>query len=1299
MMFSAVQVVAEKVELPELNEEMRSMMKRGLRSMGHEEKKVDAIVDESIDGFNDIVGDVNKLMEHPEAGEYDDIIGLIAEQALDLFADVDGEGEVMNRRSLYNADKYKGCLRTDETPFALKCYHKWNKGSSCGGEDENKFYYTIVEVDDINIFCGIAKIIDKFGEFFTEVLPGLVNMVPKVFGMFGKFIELSLNSGVDYIAQLPQKMFDMLFLPMQLQKLIECILETLEEFVDILFVGYTDEITGTDYPAILSHQGSSTFDVDKLFTSGGSASDIVDFFKSLCETFKPKGGFGLLQIDTTDGERTADDAWDSTMLPEEEFARDIFQGPGEADLWEVFSEIPERVHQPWNSDDPKLYEGFRQTLFDYGRLGLSFKVEEGTEYEIKLPWQNSGCEIIPNPFDFSDTDCVMQIKKDLARAKKLEQLVSEVFCGSLEEGTVFTAMMTVPCKAATGVLKVLNSAGDGFVSSIESHDDLITANYLQTAQKRQLFGLETALHGRFQRDEIISKTMCNETTSAGPKKYAGCNGYDDNCNWEFDDCAEDLFPPEVHTGMAQAQCGDKWFASPAEARQCLEQFISVEDDCQPVESGVSVPVKANPSSPACDDYTATVTATTTGTCAGVATQVEITGIKIDNGEPQIGALSCPSVLPRDGVMHDLGLIGGEVSDECGSEPSVSVEVYSNEWSHNSLDAEVYSDPDTGKFGVVLRGTSLSVDHCNPQVNDCETARFEGRAYQIKITAVDEAGNEATQSCTVMVPPQHASDSWDASATAASWKTPRRLDGPEIPTEPCPVPCAYFADGATKYDSAYCQKYNPKDDDHESICYPVSGPMDKRPCYKLDHHNRCLNTVAPTAMPSHTPTSEPTLFPTNIPTYSPTASPEQVDNLVEFKLLATLNDHQTQEACVPDQFIMRRGQGCDGRDNNCDTERRVDECNEDQFAPVLDLTAARVECSSKVFDNNSQAEACIRKFAVVEDDCSSANSMQLKVHIEGACGETTAVVSTEDQCGNSVTASLPLFVDGAKPTVTCSLRVPNVASNETNVYLAHNDDPFHWGDPYYGECETNGKWYDVQLDYTAEDSCGEALQVKLEVFADENLWGMTDTKTYAQADASGLKKYGLVLHEDAGKPCKHNECFDCNPNGRVYTVAVTATDSAGRVSEPALCTITVSEKDDLLHRWDHNIPENNVDGEDGFHDHRAYPSGKQYLLLSETEIWGDSAQLRRAGAGLSNTGVTPPPATDPSDDVTKYIVNYLKAQQQLQDEYTSSNNTGSIVLYSLLSVGTVCGILITGVYIHKKHSSMHLETDLETYRNH
>jgi hypothetical protein len=192
-------------------------------------------------------------------------------------------------------------------------------------------------------------------------------------------------------------------------------------------------------------------------------------------------------------------------------------------------------------------------------------------------------------------------------------------------------------------------------------------------------------------------------------------------------------------------------------------------------------------------------------------------------------------------------------------------------------------------------------------------------------------------------------------------------------------------------------------------------------------------------------------------------------------------------------------------------------------------------------DNASAQKCIGDFLTAEDDC-DPDAIVPTVAISGTCDGSLATISASDRCGNSVSETIDLFIDTEDPVADCGL----LDALSTDDFLITN--------------QRAPKMVDVGLVYTASDSCGQPLQVDVQLFSDEIVVDKLETSLlYEHEDSAGNLNYGLLIRSDTGTTCnsvQSNCVADQNPDGRVYTVKIIATDSAGRVSAPAVCKVLV-----------------------------------------------------------------------------------------------------------------------------------------------
>ncbi|KAL3915524.1 MAG: hypothetical protein SGILL_005611 [Bacillariaceae sp.] len=261
--------------------------------------------------------------------------------------------------------------------------------------------------------------------------------------------------------------------------------------------------------------------------------------------------------------------------------------------------------------------------------------------------------------------------------------------------------------------------------------------------------------------------------------------------------------------------------------------------------------------------------------------------------------------------------------------------------------------------------------------------------------------------------------------------------------------------------------------------------------------------------------------------------EFLDGYVQFsKVEATLENTRwalRELACVPVPFL-KRGHGCDGVDNNCDDEKKVDECAEDISPPTfmpLDIPSE--------FVSLEEAEAYIKANVQVVDDCLLNIDLTFTTVDDGSPNYSIVVDATAKGCGDrdadKASQTFNIFVaDGTPPEVTCSLGTTGLKGNGAGVYV------------------------DAQLLIMATDdrSTGK-LAYDVTVLANE-----------LENDITAM----AILGEDIpslfiqDKTCPTGNSGQCkvtaSKRSRTYQVKVDAIDEAGNVGT-AYCETLVSSK--------------------------------------------------------------------------------------------------------------------------------------------
>ena len=115
-------------------------------------------------------------------------------------------------------------------------------------------------------------------------------------------------------------------------------------------------------------------------------------------------------------------------------------------------------------------------------------------------------------------------------------------------------------------------------------------------------------------------------------------------------------------------------------------------------------------------------------------------------------------------------------------------------------------------------------------------------------------------------------------------------------------------------------------------------------------------------------------------------------------------------CVPVLPLKVRS-GCNGTDDDCDTPKVIDECEEDEFGPTVYIQPA---VAIPWYRDVAAARNAVAEATVAVDDCQRVTVSTPS--LVGTCGAVVATVIATDACGNTTPASITIKIDGTEPQV-------------------------------------------------------------------------------------------------------------------------------------------------------------------------------------------------------------------------------------------------------------------------------------------
>jgi len=257
--------------------------------------------------------------------------------------------------------------------------------------------------------------------------------------------------------------------------------------------------------------------------------------------------------------------------------------------------------------------------------------------------------------------------------------------------------------------------------------------------------------GALYEDTVLAldNTICRPTNSdSTTDRYGfGCDGVDNDCNFVFDDCAEDSYPPVLLYESAILK--NYWFTSSNEVIGYVSERVRAQDDCY------SVTPEMSEITDTCEN--SAISFFVSDAC-GNSDSVTIP-FKLDLEEPSVscsiqytnlghqgnsmytcGVERADSICNQDFV--DVGL-SYSFNDDCGV-ISMSLSVFSDEVPIADQDA-FFMISKEGSYTLIVN--QKQVFHYGGDCADCIGAQtFDGRVYTVKIKVTDIAGRIVETTC-------------------------------------------------------------------------------------------------------------------------------------------------------------------------------------------------------------------------------------------------------------------------------------------------------------------------------------------------------------------------------------------------------------------------------------------------------------------------------------------------------------------------------------------------------------------------
>lgn len=272
-------------------------------------------------------------------------------------------------------------------------------------------------------------------------------------------------------------------------------------------------------------------------------------------------------------------------------------------------------------------------------------------------------------------------------------------------------------------------------------------------------------------DNIGCDLLPPEQLALGPY---GCDGIDNDCDNNIDECEEDKVAPTLYLEAVKAACGVT-FPSVEKLAECISSAVMAQDDCS-ASTWTTVAVASDgplASHSTCSaGYTATVTARDNCGNEGIST-LSFGGWQVDFTAPQVtchfaasggnelilgmqGDSLAHSTFSNQQTFSDVELVYAVADVDCDASVMLSIEVFSDEYKMGRLykkQAVLYDGSSSPGGRLKLLLDNDAANNCNDQDVICypvDTIAADGRVYTIHFAATDEAGLTGFAECTVRV---------------------------------------------------------------------------------------------------------------------------------------------------------------------------------------------------------------------------------------------------------------------------------------------------------------------------------------------------------------------------------------------------------------------------------------------------------------------------------------------------------------------------------------------------------------------